>query len=306
MASASLPFLFCDDIHRRDAVSQAFLDRALAVVDLRCPATAEPENPLSDQTPTRIAIAGALGRMGRAVARCAEGREDMIVSARFERPGIADPALVSIDEALGLCDAVIDFTTPGASAALAAACADRAQAPALIIGSTGFDAEQEAVMARAAGRLTIVKAGNFSLGVNMLLGLVRQAAAALPARDWDIEVFEAHHRRKVDAPSGTALMLGEAAAAGRGVDLASHSERGRDGQTGPRAPGAIGFSVLRGGDIIGEHSVSFAADEEVLTLSHSARDRGLFAKGALAAAVWAQGKPPGLYDMQDVLGFAKP
>jgi len=259
---------------------------------------------LSAQTPTRIAIAGALGRMGQAVARSAEGREDLTVTARFERPGLADPALLSVDEALGLCDAVIDFTTPAASAILAAACAGRPRAPALIIGSTGFDPEQETVITRAAERLTIVKAGNFSLGVNMLLGLVRQAAAALPARDWDIEVFEAHHRRKVDAPSGTALMLGEAAASGRGIDLASNSERGRDGQTGPRTPGGIGFSVLRGGDIIGEHSVSFAADEEILTLSHSARDRGLFAKGALAAAVWAQGKPPGLYDMQDVLGFS--
>jgi 4-hydroxy-tetrahydrodipicolinate reductase len=261
---------------------------------------------LSAQTLTRIAIAGALGRMGQAVAHSAAGREDLMVTARFERPGVADPSLVSTDEALGLCDAVIDFTTPGASAALAAACAGRAESPALIIGSTGFDADHEAAIACAAERLTIVKAGNFSLGVNMLLGLVRQAAAALPARDWDIEVFEAHHRRKVDAPSGTALMLGEAAAAGRGVDLTAHSERGRDGQTGPRAPGAIGFSVLRGGGIIGEHSVSFAADEEILTLSHSARDRGLFAKGALAAAVWAQGKPPGLYDMQDVLGFSEP
>jgi 4-hydroxy-tetrahydrodipicolinate reductase len=257
-------------------------------------------------TQTRIAIAGALGRMGQAVARTAQGRDDLIVTARFERPGLEDPSLVSLEAALDASDAVIDFTTPAASTALAAACATRTSAPALIIGSTGYDAGQDAAIAAAAGRLVIVKAGNFSLGVNMLLGLVRQAAAALPARDWDIEVFEAHHRRKVDAPSGTALMLGQAAADGRGVDLETHSERGRDGQTGPRRPGAIGFSVLRGGDIIGEHSVSFAADEEILTLSHSARDRGLFAKGALAAAVWARGRPPGLYDMQDVLGFSRP
>ncbi|WP_233243155.1 4-hydroxy-tetrahydrodipicolinate reductase, partial [Caulobacter sp. HMWF025] len=148
-----------------------------------------------------------------------------------------------------------------------------------------------------------VRSGNYSLGVNMLLGLVKKAAAVLPAQDWDIEVFEGHHRRKIDAPSGTALMLGEAAAEGRGVVLAEVEDRVRDGVTGPRREGAIGFSVLRGGGIIGEHSVIFAGEEEILTLSHSARDRGLFARGAVAAAIWAVGKPPGLYDMQDVLGF---
>lgn len=255
--------------------------------------------------PTRIAIAGALGRMGKAVALAAQGNPSLTVAARFDRPGLEDPSLVPLDAALGVSDAVIDFTAPAASTALAVACAERTSAPALIIGSTGFSPEQDAAIGRAASRLTIVKAGNFSLGVNMLLGLVRQAAATLPPHDWDIEVFEAHHRRKVDAPSGTALMLGEAAANGRGVDLASNSERGRDGETGPRSEGAIGFSVARGGGLIGEHSVSFVSDEEIITLSHSARDRALFAKGALAAAIWAQGKPPGLYDMQDVLGFAR-
>jgi 4-hydroxy-tetrahydrodipicolinate reductase len=148
-----------------------------------------------------------------------------------------------------------------------------------------------------------VRAGNFSLGVNMLMGLVAQAARALPAADWDIEVFEAHHRRKIDAPSGTARMLGEAAAAGRGVDLDSVSTHGRSGITGARRSGEIGFSVLRGGGIVGEHSVVFAGEEEILTLSHSARDRGLFARGALAAARWVVSQPPGSYDMQDVLGL---
>ena len=138
----------------------------------------------------------------------------------------------------------------------------------------------------------------------MLLGLVRQAARALGPKAYDIEVLEAHHRRKIDAPSGTALMLGEAAAAGRGIDLASHSDRGRDGLTGPRKEGDIGFSVLRGGGIVGEHSVLFAAEDEILTLSHSARDRGLFARGAVEAALWAVAQTkPGLYDMQDVLGL---
>lgn len=260
---------------------------------------------MTAQNPTRIAIAGALGRMGKAVALTAQDQAHLTVAARFDRPDLDDPSLVPLEAALAASDAVIDFTTPSASTALAAACAGRATAPVLIIGSTGFNPDQDAELARAAASLTIVKAGNFSLGVNMLMGLVRQAAAALPARDWDIEVFEAHHRRKVDAPSGTALMLGEAAAAGRGIDLASNSERVRDGHPGARAEGAIGFSVLRGGGIIGEHSVSFVSDEEIITLSHSARDRALFAKGALAAAIWAQGKPPGLYDMQDVLGFAR-
>ena len=132
---------------------------------------------------------------------------------------------------------------------------------------------------------------------------MRQAARALPAADYDIEVFEAHHRRKIDAPSGTALMLGQAAADGRGIDLDSLAERGRDGITGARGQGAIGFSVMRGGGIVGEHSVIFAAEDEIVTLSHSARDRSLFARGALAAAAWVKGRPPGLYDMMDVLGL---
>lgn len=256
---------------------------------------------MNDQIPVRLAIAGALGRMGQAVAKTAQGREDVRVAARFDREPGGD--LVSRDEALAQADAVIDFTGPGASAELAAHCASLARAPALIIGSTGFSPEQEAAIRahQADGKLVIVKAGNFSLGVNMLMGLVRQAAAALPARDWDIEVFEAHHRRKLDAPSGTALMLGRAAADGREISLPDTVQPDRNGA---RVSGEIGFSVLRGGGIIGEHSVVFAGEEEVLTLSHSATDRGLFARGALAAALWAKGKPPGLYDMQDVLGFS--
>ena len=149
----------------------------------------------------------------------------------------------------------------------------------------------------------MVLSGNYSLGVNILTGLVRQAAARLSAADYDIEVFEAHHRRKLDAPSGTALMLGAAAAVGRGVELAAVKTAARDGITGPRRTGEIGFSVMRAGGIIGEHSVVFASDEEVLTLSHSARDRGLFARGAVAAALWVLSQAPGLYDMQDVLGM---
>lgn len=259
-----------------------------------------------------IAVAGALGRMGRAVVRVLEGRPDVALAGRFARPGVTGEGLVERFAALAHADAVIDFTLPEASAALAEVCADLAgdggagegrPGPAVIIGSTGFTPEQSARIEAAARKVAIVRSGNFSLGVNMLLGLVKQAAAALPARDWDIEVFEAHHRRKIDAPSGTALMLGQAAAAGRGADLDAVADRARDGLTGPRREGAIGFSVVRGGGIVGEHSVIFAGEEEVLTLSHSAIDRGLFARGAVAAAIWARGRPPGLYDMQDVLGF---
>jgi len=256
-----------------------------------------------------IAVAGALGRMGRAVAQTLEGRDGVALCGRFDRPGVEGEGLVGRFEALAGADAVIDFTVPEASATLAEVCADLAgdarRGPAVIIGSTGFTPEQSARVAAAARKVAIVQSGNFSLGVNMLMGLVSQAAAALPAADWDIEVFEAHHRRKIDAPSGTALMLGQAAAAGRGVDLDAVADRARDGVTGPRVAGAIGFSVLRGGGIIGEHSVIFAGESEVLTLSHSATDRGLFARGALAAAIWARDRPPGLYDMQDVLGFAR-
>ena len=255
----------------------------------------------------RIGVAGALGRMGRAVAGVVDARDDAEVAALFDRPesagqSLAGRDLVGLDEALAGCDVVIDFSTPGASTALAAACAAR-RGPALVIGSTGFSDAETRAIDLAATQVAIVRSGNFSLGVNLLLGLVEQAARTLRAADWDIEVFEAHHRRKVDAPSGTALMLGEAAARGRGVDLAEISERARDGATGPRAPGAIGFSVLRAGGVVGEHSVILAAEDEILTLSHSARDRSLFARGAVEAAIWASGRAPGLYDMMDVLGF---
>ena len=248
-------------------------------------------------------MAGALGRMGRAVAEAVEAEPGLTLAARFGRPGRASEGLVGQDAALATADVVIDFTTPAASAALAEVCAGRG-GPALVIGSTGFDAGQLAAIESAALKVAIVRAGNFSLGVNMLMGLVEQAARKLAPEAYDIEVFEAHHRRKVDAPSGTALMLGEAAAKGRGVAFSKVAKRGRDGITGARGSGEIGFSVMRGGGIVGEHSVSFIADDEILTLSHSARDRGLFARGALAAARWVAGRPPGQYDMRDVLDFS--
>lgn len=250
----------------------------------------------------KIAIAGALGRMGQAMSAAAHGRDDMAVVARFERPGVEAEGLVSLETALETAEVIIDFTAPEASAALAERCTARG-GPALVIGSTGLSDDQIRRIDAAAARIAIVRSGNFSLGVNMLLGLVERAARALPAADFDIEVFEAHHRRKVDAPSGTALMLGEAAARGRGRVLADVLQPARHGLTGARPEGEIGFSVVRGGGIIGEHSVIFAGDSEVLTLSHSATDRGLFAGGALAAARWVAGRGPGAYDMQDVLGL---
>ncbi|QQQ17294.1 4-hydroxy-tetrahydrodipicolinate reductase [Brevundimonas vitis] len=238
-------------------------------------------------------ISGARGRMGRAVSQVLDARDDVVVAARFDWGETAD---------LSLCDVVIDFSTPEASVALAKTCVERG-GPALVIGSTGFTPEQDAEIEAAARTLAIVRSGNFSLGVNILIGLVEHAAQRLDPRDWDIEVLEAHHRRKVDAPSGTALMLGEAAANGRGVDLKTVRAAPYDGIHGERETGRIGFASLRAGGIVGEHTVLFASEDETLTLSHSAIDRSLFAKGAVAAAAWVRTRRPGLYDMQDVLGF---
>ncbi|MGQ2991208.1 MAG: 4-hydroxy-tetrahydrodipicolinate reductase [Brevundimonas sp.] len=238
-------------------------------------------------------ISGARGRMGRAVDQVLDARDDVVVAARFDWGETPD---------LSLCDVVIDFSTPEASVALAKLAAERG-GPALVIGSTGFTEEQETEILAAAENVAIVRSGNFSLGVNILIGLVEHAAQRLDPRDWDIEVIEAHHRLKVDAPSGTALMLGEAAADGRGVDLSEVRLPPYDGITGEREPGKIGFASIRAGGIVGDHSVLFASSAETLTLSHSAIDRSLFAKGAVAAAAWVRTRRPGLYDMQDVLGF---
>lgn len=238
-------------------------------------------------------ISGARGRMGRAVSQVLDAREDVMVAARFDWGETPD---------LSLCDVVIDFSTAEASVALAKQCAENG-GPALVIGSTGFSPEQEAEIVAASDRIAIVRSGNFSLGVNILIGLVEHAALRLDAADWDIEITEAHHRRKVDAPSGTALMLGEAAAAGRDADLSDLRSKPYDGIVGEREAGKIGFSSIRAGGIVGEHTVLFASDDEVISLSHSAIDRSLFAKGAVAAAAWVRTRKPGLYDMQDVLGF---
>ncbi|MER9405064.1 4-hydroxy-tetrahydrodipicolinate reductase [Mesorhizobium caraganae] len=251
--------------------------------------------------PLKIAIAGALGCMGRQMALAVEADPRLALVARFHRPGSAGGGLVERDEALALADVVIDFTTPAASVELAKACAARG-GPALVVGSTGFEPAELAAIATASKSVAIVRSGSYSLGLNMLAGLVELAARAL-GPDADIEILEAHHRFKVDAPSGTALMLGEAAARGRGVILDDLARRARDGVTGPRPAGEIGFAVLRGGSVVGEHSASFLSQGETLTLSHSAGDRSMFARGAIAAALWLVERPPGEYDMRDVVGF---
>ena len=228
--------------------------------------------------------------MGAALIALIQARSDASLAAAFDRPGA--PGMASLADAIATCDVIIDFSTPAASVDLARAAAEHGS-PALVIGATGCAAEEDAAIAKASNQIAIVKSGNYSLGVNILAGLVEETSRRLAAADWDIEIAEAHHRRKVDAPSGTALMLGEAAAKGRDRALADIAVRGRDGLTGPRAPGAIGFTASRAGGIVGEHTVTFASDDEILTFSHSARDRSLFARGAIAAALWAIGRGPG-------------
>ncbi len=254
--------------------------------------------------------------MGAANIRAVAATDGLSLYSAFERDGAAvigkdagalaglgDSGIIitsDVDAALEGADVIIDFTAPAASVALAR----RAATLGLIhiIGTTGCSAADDAAIAAAAtAGARIVKTGNFSLGVNVLLGLVKQAARALP--DFDIEVLEMHHNKKVDAPSGTALMLGRAAAEGRGIALESHSVRVRDGHTGAREAGTIGFATLRGGAVIGDHSVIFAGDNERIELTHRAQDRGMFAAGAMRAALWARDQKAGLYDMADVLGF---
>ena len=263
-----------------------------------------------------IVIMGASGRMGQMLVHTVLQSEHARLVGCVERPGhpwvgrdvgeamggprmglqVSDDAIDVIAQA----QAVIDFTTPEATVATATL---TAQARAVhVIGTTGFDAEHLEKIRTAARHAVIVRAGNMSLGVNLLAQLTRKVAAALDA-DFDIEVVEMHHRHKVDAPSGTALMLGRAAAEGRGVALDEVAERGRDGITGERARGAIGFASVRGGDVVGEHDVIFAGDGERIVLRHVATDRAIFARGALKAALWGQDKKPGEYDMLDVLGL---
>lgn len=265
----------------------------------------------------RIVIAGAGGRMGRTLIRAVHEAEGLTLAGALEHGGSshlgADAGvlaglgplgiMVEADDAAMLdgVDAVIDFTSPAATVRLAQRLAGTKVAH--IIGTTGFSAEENAAIAEAARTAVIVKSGNMSLGVNLLAALTRRVAATL-GEDFDIEIVEMHHNRKVDAPSGTALLLGEAAAAGRGRPLDEVADRGRDGLTGARKRGDIGFAALRGGTVVGDHTVMFAGTAERIELTHKAEDRMIFARGALAAARWAKGREPGLYSMADVLGLA--
>lgn len=263
-----------------------------------------------------VTITGASGRMGQMLIAQVQASQKLALVGALERPdhpwvgqdigvamgGAAGGVTVTDDAegAISAADVVIDFTAPAATVAfskLAAACG-----AVHVIGTTGMDDTEIAQLAPAAEKTAIIRAGNMSLGVNLLTQLTRRVAAALDA-DYDIEIVEAHHNKKVDAPSGTALMLGEAAAQGRGVTLQDVSDRGRDGITGARQRGDIGFAAIRGGDIVGEHDVMFAAEGERIILRHVASDRSVFARGALKAALWGIGKAPGQYDMLDVLGL---
>ncbi|APX67950.1 MULTISPECIES: 4-hydroxy-tetrahydrodipicolinate reductase [unclassified Brucella] len=264
-----------------------------------------------------LVVVGAGGRMGQTLIRTIQSIEGAKLVGAIERSGspflgkdagevtgigtlgvaITDDPLPVFAKAQG----VLDFTSPVASVEFAGLAA---QARIVhVIGTTGCSAEDDDKIRAAARHATIVKSGNMSLGVNLLSVLVQKAAEALGPEDFDIEILEMHHRHKVDAPSGTALLLGEAAARGRDIALADNSVRVRDGYTGPRETGAIGFATLRGGSVIGDHSVILAGTGERVVLSHHAEDRSIFARGAIKAALWAHGKKPGLYSMLDVLGL---
>ncbi len=263
----------------------------------------------------RLVVVGAAGRMGQMLIKEIAAASGVVLAAALERQG--SPALgqdagivagvgplnVAIGDdplsALLKADGVIDFTAPAATVEIAALAA---QARIVhVIGTTGLSAADLDKIAAAARHAVVVRSGNMSLGVNLLASLVEKVSKALG--DWDVEIVEMHHRMKVDAPSGTALLLGEAAAKGREIALADHSARGRDGHTGARRSGDIGFASLRGGTVVGDHSVIFAGPGERIELTHRAEDRGIFARGAVKAAFWGRGRKPGLYSMADVLGL---
>jgi 4-hydroxy-tetrahydrodipicolinate reductase len=265
----------------------------------------------------RLVVAGAAGRMGRMLTQAICATPGLTVAGALERArspalgqdagelaGVGRLGVALSDDPLATlvkADGVIDFTAPAATIELAAIAA---QARIVhVIGTTGLGADDLAKIDAAGRHAAIVRSGNMSLGVNLLVGLVKQVARTL-GPEYDIEIVEMHHRMKIDAPSGTALMLGEAAAAGRNIKLADHSARGRDGVTGARRDGDIGFASLRGGGVIGEHTAIFAGPGERIELTHRAEDRSLFARGAVRAALWARGKKPGVYSMADVLGLS--
>jgi len=264
----------------------------------------------------RLMVAGAGGRMGRTLVKAIAETKGLKLAGALEDArspligwdagtlaGLGENHVKLTGDAaalIGEVDAVVDFTIPVASLALTELAARAGKVH--VIGTTGFSAAEEAKIAEAAKSAVIVKSGNMSLGVNLLAGLTKRVAKTLDA-SFDIEILEMHHNQKIDAPSGTALLLGRAAAEGRAIALEQHSVKSRVGHTGVRKPGDIGFATLRGGTVVGEHTVMFAGPDERIELSHKATDRMIFARGALHAALWARGKPPGLYSMMDVLGL---
>jgi 4-hydroxy-tetrahydrodipicolinate reductase len=265
----------------------------------------------------RLIVAGAGGRMGRTLVKAIAQTPGLTLAGATENTnssligkdagelaGIGVNGIALTADAAALlhkADGIIDFTVPAASVACAALAAKAGKVH--VIGTTGFSAADDARIAEAAKKAVIVKSGNMSLGVNLLAALTRRVAKTLD-QTFDIEVLEMHHNQKVDAPSGTALLLGHAAAEGRGIDRNARAVKSRDGHTGARKPGDIGFATLRGGTVVGEHTVMFAGPDERIELTHKAADRMIFARGALHAALWARGRSPGLYSMMDVLGLA--
>ncbi|MQA92377.1 MAG: 4-hydroxy-tetrahydrodipicolinate reductase [Gemmatimonas sp.] len=260
--------------------------------------------------PTRILISGATGRMGRTVARLAAADPDFIVVGGLDREGASDPPEEVPEVAtpanpgslLGSADVVIDFSAPAFLRQVLTTRSESGDTTGLVVGTTGLSSEDRILLERASESAPVLTAANFSVGVNLLLMLAEQAAASLGQR-FDVEIVETHHRRKEDAPSGTALALGEAVASGRSVDLDEVRRDGRSGRPGPRPDGEIGFHSLRGGDVIGEHHVHFIGELERIDLTHRAEDRAVFAAGALRAARWLAAQKPGFYSMRDVLGL---
>jgi len=264
----------------------------------------------------RLIVAGAGGRMGRTLIHAIATIDGVVLAGAVDAPGSAvigrdsgefaglgkNGVMVAaeVEPLLANADGLLDFTIPAASLALVELAAKRGLVH--VIGTTGLSGENEKLIAEAAKRAVIVKSGNFSMGVNVLAALTKRVAKTL-GEDFDVEILEMHHNKKVDAPSGTALMFGRAAAEGRGINLDQRSVRGRDGVTGARSPGDIGFASLRGGSVVGDHSVIFAGTAERIELVHKAEDRMIFARGAVRAALWARGRKPGLYSMADVLGL---
>lgn len=248
-------------------------------------------------------IAGIGGRMGRLLVEEVRAAGGVVVGG-VDRPGTeveGERVFASIAELAAVAEVVLDFSNAAAVAGHADALAEAGTA--WVLGTTGLSAEDEAAVARAAGRCAVVHSPNFSPGVNLVLALAERMAAALPAEQYDAEILEMHHRQKVDAPSGTALGIGRAVAKGRGVDFESVRLPGREGATGARPTGAIGFAALRGGQVVGEHTLLFAAANEQISLTHRAFDRRAFATGAVRAAFWVRGRASGLYSMMDVLGM---